>query len=107
MGKKYSEGGGYNYEDRLMPSRRSQNQRGCVSHHYNSDGTLHWGYFQINTVHLKRAGVNLRDPLVVRSFVRARLASAPACPPATEPRRGLPLEWVLKRKGCRGFSMRP
>ncbi len=32
-------------------------------YHYNSDGTLDWGYFQINTVHLKRAGVNLRGLL--------------------------------------------
>src|SRR5438046_10112054 len=31
--------------------------------HYNSDGTLDWGYFQINTVHLKRPGINLRDLL--------------------------------------------
>ena len=29
----------------------------------NSDGTLDWGYFQINTVHLKRPGLNLRDLL--------------------------------------------
>jgi hypothetical protein len=35
----------------------------CEIYHYNSDGTLDWGYFQINTVHLKRAGVNLRDLL--------------------------------------------
>ena len=40
------------------------NPRGaCETYHYNSDGTLDWGYFQINTVHLKRAGVNLRDLL--------------------------------------------
>jgi hypothetical protein len=32
----------------------------CEVHHYNSDGTLDWGYFQINTVHLERPGVNLR-----------------------------------------------
>ena len=32
-------------------------------YHYNTDGTLDWGYFQINTVHLKRPGLNLRDLL--------------------------------------------
>ena len=44
--------------------QRAENPRGaCEIYHYNSDGTLDWGYFQINTVHLKRAGVNLRDLL--------------------------------------------
>ena len=44
--------------------QRAENPRGaCEVFHYNSDGTLDWGYFQINTVHLKRAGVNLRDLL--------------------------------------------
>src|ERR1022692_3512583 len=43
---------------------RAEKPRGaCEIYHYNSDGTLDWGYFQINTVHLKRAGVNLRDLL--------------------------------------------
>ena len=43
---------------------RAENPRGaCEIYHYNSDGTLDWGFFQINTVHLKRAGVNLRDLL--------------------------------------------
>jgi hypothetical protein len=41
--------------------QRAENPRGaCEVYHYNSDGTLDWGYFQINTVHLKRPGVNLR-----------------------------------------------
>jgi len=42
--------------------QRAENPRGdCEIYHYNtSDGTLDWGYFQINTVHLTRAGVNLR-----------------------------------------------
>jgi hypothetical protein len=42
--------------------QRAENPRGdCEIYHYNTtDGTLDWGYFQINTVHLKRAGVNLR-----------------------------------------------
>jgi hypothetical protein len=44
--------------------QRAENPRGaCETYHYNSDGTLDWGYFQINTVHLKCAGVNLRGLL--------------------------------------------
>lgn len=44
--------------------QRAENARGdCEVYHYNSDGTLDWGYFQINTVHLKRPGLNLRDLL--------------------------------------------
>ena len=44
--------------------QRAENPKGaCEIYHYNSDGTLDWGYFQINTVHLKRAGVNLRGLL--------------------------------------------
>jgi hypothetical protein len=36
----------------------------CEVYHYNaSDGTLDWGFFQINTVHLTRRGLNLRDLL--------------------------------------------
>jgi hypothetical protein len=44
--------------------QRAENPHGkCEIYHYNSDGTLDWGYFQINTVHLKRPGLNLRDLL--------------------------------------------
>jgi len=44
--------------------QRAENPRGdCEIYHYNSNGTLDWGYFQINTVHLLRPGVNLRDLL--------------------------------------------
>ncbi len=44
--------------------QRAENPAGkCEIYHYNTDGSLDWGYFQINTVHLKRAGVNLRDLL--------------------------------------------
>lgn len=44
--------------------QRAENPRGdCEIYHYNSNGTLDWGYFQINTVHLQRPGVNLRDLL--------------------------------------------
>jgi hypothetical protein len=35
----------------------------------NSDGTLDWGYFQINTVHLTRVGLNLRDLLDCRANI--------------------------------------
>jgi hypothetical protein len=44
--------------------QRAENPLGrCEIYHYNSDGTLDWGYFQINTVHLHRPGLNLRDLL--------------------------------------------
>jgi hypothetical protein len=44
--------------------QRAENLKGaCEVYHYNSDGTLDWGYFQINTVHLTRPGLNLRDLL--------------------------------------------
>jgi hypothetical protein len=44
--------------------QRAENPQGkCEIYHSNSDGTLDWGYFQINTVHLKRPGLNLRDLL--------------------------------------------
>lgn len=39
-------------------------QGACEIYHYNStDGTLDWGFFQINTIHLMRPGLNLRDLL--------------------------------------------
>jgi hypothetical protein len=44
--------------------QRAENPQGkCEIYHYNSDGTLDWGYFQINTVHLQRPNLNLRDLL--------------------------------------------
>jgi hypothetical protein len=44
--------------------QRAENPRGkCEIYHYNADGTLDWGYFQINTVHLQRPGLNLHDLL--------------------------------------------
>ncbi len=44
--------------------QRAENPQGnCGIYHYNSNGTLDWGYFQINTVHLERPGLNLRDLL--------------------------------------------
>ena len=50
--------------------QRAENPRGsCEIYHYNTDGTLDWGYFQINTVHLKRVGVNLRDLLDCRANI--------------------------------------
>jgi hypothetical protein len=50
---------------RIAPAiQRAENPQGkCEIYRYNSDGTLDWGYFQINTVHLKRPGLNLRDLL--------------------------------------------
>lgn len=50
--------------------QRAENPQGkCEIYHYNSDGTLDWGYFQINTVHLKRPGVVLRDLLDCRANI--------------------------------------
>jgi hypothetical protein len=44
--------------------QRAENPQGkCEIYHYNRNGTLDWGYFQINTVHLERPGLNLRDLL--------------------------------------------
>ena len=44
--------------------QRAENAPGkCEIYHYNTDGTLDWGYFQINTVHLQRNDLNLRDLL--------------------------------------------
>jgi hypothetical protein len=50
--------------------QRAENSKGaCEIYHYNSDGTLDWGYFQINTVHLTRVGLNLRDLLDCRANI--------------------------------------
>jgi hypothetical protein len=50
--------------------QRAENPEGkCETYHYNSDGTLDWGYFQINTVHLQRPGLNLRDLLDCRANI--------------------------------------
>ena len=50
--------------------QRAENPKGaCEIYHYNSDGTLDWGYFQINTVQLTRAGLNLRDLLDCRANI--------------------------------------
>lgn len=44
--------------------QRAENPKGnCEIYHYNNNGTLDWGYFQVNTVHLTRPGLNLRDLL--------------------------------------------
>ena len=56
--------------------QRAENQRGdCEIYHYNTDGTLDWGYFQINTVHLKRRGLNLRDLLDCKANMNSRTCS--------------------------------
>jgi hypothetical protein len=50
--------------------QRAENPEGkCETYHYNSDGTLDWGYFQINTIHLQRPGLNLRDLLDCRANI--------------------------------------
>jgi len=50
--------------------QRAENPTGkCEMYHYNSDGTLDWGYFQINTIHLQRTGLNLRDLLDCRANI--------------------------------------
>lgn len=50
--------------------QRAENPQGkCEIYHYNTDGTLDWGYFQINTVHLKRPGIVLRDLLDCRANI--------------------------------------
>jgi hypothetical protein len=50
--------------------QRAENPQGkCEIYHYNRDGTLDWGYFQINTVHLERPGLNLRDLLDCRANI--------------------------------------
>jgi hypothetical protein len=50
--------------------QRAENPQGkCEVYHYNSNGTLDWGYFQINTVHLRRPGLNLRDLLDCRANI--------------------------------------
>jgi len=50
--------------------QRAENPQGkCEIYHYNTNGTLDWGYFQINTVHLTRPGLNLRDLLDCKANV--------------------------------------
>ena len=50
--------------------QRAENPQGkCEIYHYNTDGTLDWGYFQINTVHLQRPGIVLRDLLNCRANI--------------------------------------
>lgn len=50
--------------------QRAENPQGkCEIYHYNTDGTLDWGFFQINTVHLQRSGVVLRNLLDCRANI--------------------------------------
>lgn len=50
--------------------QRAENPQGkCEIYHYNADGTLDWGYFQINTIHLQRPGLVLRDLLDCRANI--------------------------------------
>ena len=79
--------------------QRAENPRGdCETYHYNSDGTLDWGYFQINTVHLKRVGVNLRDLLDCKANIdfAYQLYTEKGFEPWTTYRTGAYLEFVRK-----------
>ena len=79
--------------------QRAENPRGdCETYHYNSDGTLDWGYFQINTVHLKRAGVNLRDLLDCKANIdfAYQLYTEKGFEPWTTYRTGAYLEFLRK-----------
>ncbi len=50
--------------------QRAENPQGkCEIYHYNSNGTLDWGYFQVNTIHLQRKNLNLRDLLDCRANI--------------------------------------
>jgi hypothetical protein len=58
--------------------QRAENPHGaCEIYHYNSDGTLDWGYFQINTVHLKRDGVNLRGRWIAKPTSTSLISYTP------------------------------
>jgi hypothetical protein len=77
--------------------QRAENPRGdCEIFHYNSDGTLDWGYFQINTVHLKSAGVNLRDLLDCKANIdfAYQLYTEKGFEPWTTYRNGAYLEFL-------------
>ena len=79
--------------------QRAENPRGdCETYHYNSDGTLDWGYFQINTVHLRRAGVNLRDLLDCKANIdfAYQLYTEKGFEPWTTYRTGAYLEFLRK-----------
>lgn len=79
--------------------QRAENPRGdCEIYHYNSDGTLDWGYFQINTTHLKRAGVNLRDLLDCKANIdfAYQLYTEKGFEPWTTYRSGAYLEFLRK-----------
>jgi hypothetical protein len=52
--------------------QRAENPRGDCEiyiYHYDADGTLDWGYFQIHTVQLDRPGLNLRDLLYCKANI--------------------------------------
>jgi hypothetical protein len=79
--------------------QRAENPRGdCEIYHYNSDGTIDWGYFQINTVHLKRAGVNLRDLLDCKANIdfAYQLYTEKGFEPWTTYKSGAYLEFLRK-----------
>ena len=63
--------------------QRAENPRGaCEIYHYNSDDTLDWGYFQINTVRPNRADSPKQNPFKTHRdvFPLRRPSSSPAMP---------------------------
>lgn len=73
--------------------QRAENPQGkCEVYHYNSDGTLDWGYFQINTVHLKRPGLKSTVRPISISLINFTASAAAS-------RRGAPTTTV-----CTGGS---
>ncbi|HKE21416.1 MAG TPA: hypothetical protein VKB88_03440 [Bryobacteraceae bacterium] len=72
----------------------------CEIYHYNSaDGTLDWGFFQINTVHLTRRGLNLRDLLDCKANIdfAYKLFSEAGFEPWTVYRSGAYLKFLAHR----------
>jgi hypothetical protein len=72
----------------------------CEIYHYNSsDGTLDWGFFQINTVHLSRPGLNLHDLLDCRKNIdfAYQLFQESGFEPWTAYRTGAYLRFLVNR----------
>ena len=58
--------------------QRAENPRGaCEIYHYNTDGTLDWGYFQINTVHLTQGRTQSARPVGLPRQYRLCLPTLP------------------------------
>jgi hypothetical protein len=72
----------------------------CEVYHYNTtDGTLDWGFFQINTVHLTRRGLNLRDLLDCKANIdfAYKLFNEAGFEPWTSYRTGAYLRFLTNR----------